>query len=182
MRTGIVLTQFFALFATTTAAVLSLAGAEREFDIPARLQHTDPIFAGRCYSLAVEGDSTMPAHARVPRRVRLTGDTSEAVPEQRWFKVAVAVRDTVTSPLGYYMHDPRWRAVGADSLDIALPGWPIGTRMRLPARGEIVTGRLVRQGDSFEVLPFNGSWHIVNWPAVKVVRAVRTSCEGEQAI
>lgn len=178
MRAGLVLTQFFALFATTTAAILSLAGAERDFELPSRGEGIGPIFAPRCYTLAVVGDSALQARVRLPRRVRLTSepDTASAKYHPGWYKITVATSDTVTNRLGYYMRAPRWRPVSADSLDIALPGWPIGTRMRFSVLGQSVEGRLVRQGDAFYVLPFNGSWHVINWPAVRTVRATRTSC------
>ena len=184
MRAGLVLTQFFALFATTTAAILSLAGAEREFELPSCREEIGPIVARRCYTLAVVGDSALQARVRLPKRIRLTSDpdTASAKYHPGWYQVAVATSDTVTNRLGYYMHGPRWRAVSADSLDIALPGWPTGTRMRFSVHGESAEGRLVQQGDAFYVLPFNGSWHVVNWPAVWTVRATRTTCVGERAI
>jgi hypothetical protein len=179
MRAGLLLTQFFALFGTVTAAVLSLAAAEREFDLPSGPQQSVGVVVPRCYTLAIKGDSTVTSYFPWPNRIQLTAkpDEASAQYERGWYEVAVAAKDTITTRLGYYMHAPRWRPAGLDSLDITLPGWPIVTRMRIPDHDQFAEGRLIAQGDSWQVLPFNGSWHIINWPAVRTVRAVRTSCD-----
>jgi hypothetical protein len=160
--------------------LLLLAWSPREFPDAAVPPGAVSRLAPRCLALAVA--DTTARWIPLPRVVRLTAERAGAVPTlpppAGWYDAWVSEpagayslrnRDGIDRPL-------RWRPAGPDSLDLVITGWPVGGRLRVAISSDSSHGRLVGYGDSFTVVLFNGSPHVISWPPVYAVRAIRVPC------
>jgi hypothetical protein len=185
MRSGLALTHFVTLLLATSAALLLLAWSPREFPDAAVPPGAVTLLTPRCLALAVA--DTTARWIPLPRVVRLNAERAGAVPTlpppAGWYDARVSEpagadslrnRDGIDRPL-------RWRPVGTDSLDLLITGWPVGARARVAIRRYTSHGRLVGYGDSFTFVLFNGSPHLITWPPVYTVRAIRVSCSSTPA-
>lgn len=181
MRAGPVLLHFFVLLLATTASLLMLGWSERAFPAVPTPPGVVARMAPQCLTLAVA--DSIASWISVPRAVRLTTSPARRVPkllsQTAWYDVVVVVPSVPSNYVGYRAdHPPRWRPAGVDSIDLVVPEWPVAVVMRISSHGDTRGGRLVGYGDSAEVLPFNGAFHVISWPPVFSVRATRIPCSG----
>lgn len=185
MRVGLVLTHFFMLLLAATAALLLWAWSWREFPDVATPPGTAARLTPRCLALAVADPAAR--WIPLPGAVQLTARPARGArmlpPPAGWYDARASdlpdldarrLREGLDGPL-------RWRPVGADSLELMIPWWPVGARLRVATRGDTLHGRLVGYGDSAGVLPFNGGFHVITWPPVYDVRAIRVPCVSRHA-
>lgn len=117
------------------------------------------ILAGlpRCY--AVVYNVTYTPHP-LPTLLRISPEPAgDRFPELHWY-AGEARRAGVTSPAW-------WAELDSDSLDVRVPDWPIGVRMRLPSEGAAVRGRVTLSDDV-----------VSDWVAIGEVRAAIAPCPG----
>ena len=169
-----VLTQYAALFITVSATVLSVAYAEREFPLPAGSSASAAAIAPRCYRLVAEPKQGW--DVSVPSVIRLT---SESVPEP-WERGFYRALYQSADSLPRYRYDQwgpvLWRPVGQDSLDVYFAGWPTSLRLRIPRADGQVVGRMRVSGDVGSIVPFNGSWHRIDWDPMFRIEATSIAC------
>lgn len=176
MRRGLVFVHFFALVATVTAALLSREWSRREFP---DLRSTRQTKGTRCLRLSA-GDSAadwfpMPPVVALDTSRSLTSPLTSWTHD--WFAARALVRSNAERRALEPMNvPPRWRPAGPDSIDIAVPSFPVSARLRISDAGDTTGGRLVLYDDVSIVLPFNGTLHMLDWPPVDFVRVVGIPC------
>ena len=182
VRPGLFLAQYYTLFLVCTGTVLSVAASARQFIEAPGPQSPATALSGRCYALTVDSTEYLPLP--VPKEIVLSGerDTTSVLAPAVWYRARIVAGPTSDPRRGYTLDTPHWRPVGRDSLDVQILGWPVTMRMRLATDGQVVSGRLVAFGDVSQVLPFNGSLHMTNWPRVREVRARQILCHGAPAV
>jgi hypothetical protein len=149
MRTGPTIALYFALFFATAAGILIYATGERDFRLPGGVPRDTAALAGGCYAL-VFGDEfhrSIDPVQQLPTAVQLTAVAVTDGYFTGWYRAKGATADTLTRSREFGWGEALWRPAGPDSLDVRYLGWPLGIRMRLPADGESLRGRVLLNGD-----------------------------------
>lgn len=177
MQPGLALTHFLAVFVATSTSLLLLAAAERRFDpLPAPREAASSL-GTRCNSVSwLDEDSVAARWVPLPSRVCLTA-APVAGEVGGWFVAAPPRPSSRRAGRAPIVALGSWRPAGTDSVDVRLPGWPVGVRLRLPATDSTGIGRLTATGDAAVVIPFQGSLYALNWPSVYRVRVRRLALE-----
>jgi hypothetical protein len=176
MQQGLVFVHFFALLTSVAAATLSREWSRREFpELPGSQNTSSP----RCLRLLARDSAAnwFPVPPVVALDTTRSSVSTLTASTGDWY----AARALVRSNAERYAREPvnispGWGPAGRDSLDITIPGFPESARLRISSKEDTSSGRLVIFGDVSIVLPFNGSNHILNWPPVEFVQAVRIPC------
>jgi hypothetical protein len=167
MRAGLALTYVFVLLIAAASCTLLRRAAEHEFEAVAGPLRDPADLAGRCFEITLDG-ARRPEDEGLPLRspVCLTARPAPGPP--------TGGRLAASMPRARPPHDrhpefepaPWWRPVGLDSVDLAVPAWPVNVRLRFPLRSGAATGRLAAQGDALEAVSFRGYLYVVSWPSV----------------